>query len=235
MTLKPFLVGMLAALGLGAGVLAVGAQTDPYAAGTTGYDISYPQCGAGAPTGAFAIVGVNGGRPFSNNSCLAGEYSAAASLYINTGYSGAYRKAITSGCASQSKSIVGSSSQKQAWAIGCSEADKSVTYATGSGASSITMWWLDVETANSWSSSDLSLNKYTINGAAARLAQTGPPVGVYSNASMWATITGTSSFAHPNIAADWDTAGGACGTGFSGDPVWLVQSTVGGVDSDTAC
>lgn len=232
------MVGAVAAVGFGAAAQGAGAQTDPYAQGTTGYDVSYPQCGASAPGGAFGIVGVNGGRPFSDNSCLASEYSAAPqspSLYVNTGYSGAYRKNITSGCSSQSSSVPGSSSQRQAWAIGCSEAETSLTYATRSGAASVAMWWLDVETANSWSSSNLALNQYTINGAAARLAQTGLPVGVYSNASMWTIITGTGSFAHPNIEADWQTAGGACAAGFSGDPVWLVQSTAGGVDSDTAC
>src|SRR5579864_6452329 len=105
--LKASLIGLVAAAGLGAGVQGVGAQTDPYTQGSTGYDVSYPQCGAAAPTGAFGIIGVNGGRPFSNNACLAAEYSAAPqspapSLYINTGYSGAYRKDITSGCATQS-------------------------------------------------------------------------------------------------------------------------------------
>ena len=48
-----------------AGVLVanqVGAMA--YTSGSTGYDISYPQCGGHYPTGAFGIVGVNGGYPF---------------------------------------------------------------------------------------------------------------------------------------------------------------------------
>jgi len=242
---KAGLVGLIAAAGFSAAAQGVSAQTAPYAPGTIGYDVSYPQCGASAPAGAFGIIGVNGGRPFSNNSCLAAEYSAAPSapapsLYINTGYSGAYRKNITSDCAGQSKSVPGSSAQRQAWGIGCSEAESSFNYARSS-APTVAMWWLDVETANSWSSSNLSLNQYTINGAAAELttlttaAGITLPVGVYSSASMWTTIAGPSSFAHSNIAADWETAGGACGTSFSGDPVWLVQSTTGGIDSDKAC
>lgn len=218
----------------------VGAQTDPYTPLTTGYDVSYPQCGAAAPAGAFGIIGVNGGRPFSYNSCLQAEYSAAApspnpSLYINTAYSGAYRKNISSGCATQSKSVTGSSAQRQAWAIGCSEAESSMSYAGQNSAAPAAMWWLDVETANSWSSSNLSLNRYAIQGAAGRLAQTGLPVGVYSSSSMWTTITG-GSFTPSGIEADWETAGGACGpAGFTSSPVWLVQSTSGGFDSDSAC
>ena len=246
---KASVVGSVAAVGLGAFAQGVSAAaTDPYNSsfgsitGTAvGYDVSYPQCSTATtpPPGTFTfgIVGVNGGRPFNYNSCLQAEYSTAAteqlapSLYINTGYSGAYRRNITSYCSSQVPAA--SSALQQAWAIGCSEADSSMGYAVNQ--TPVAMWWLDVETANSWSSSNLTLNQYTINGAAFRLAQSGLPVGVYSSASMWTTITGSSSFAHPNIAADWEMAGGACGTGFSGDPVWLVQSTSGGVDTDTAC
>ncbi len=102
----------------------------PYQTGTVGYDVSYPNCGATA-SGTFAIVGVNGGRPFSNNSCFQAEYAAAPqspapSLYMNTGYSGAYRRNITANCSSQSTHVAGTSAQRQAWAIGCSEAETSL-------------------------------------------------------------------------------------------------------------
>lgn len=203
------------------------ASTDPYTAGSTGYDVSYPQCpGATAPAGAFAVLGVNHGRPFTANSCLGTEYGVAPrsplpSLYINTAYSGAYRKNITSGC---------SSGPNQAWQIGCSEAEYSLGQAAGLGAS---MWWLDVETGNSWSTSSLTQNQQAIQGAVDRLNQTGLPVGVYSTASMWKTITG-GSFTPNGLAADW-VAAGSCSTPFTSSPVWLTQATSGGVDHDTAC
>ncbi len=207
----------------------------PYTSGTTGYDVSYPNCGV-TPSGAFAIVGVNGGRPFSTNGCFQAEYAAAPqspvpSLYINTGYSGAYRKNINSACSSQSGTVTGSSAQKQAWAIGCSEADTSIQYAQRAAS----MWWLDVETGNSWSSSNLVLNQYTIEGVINRFAQTGLPVGVYSTASMWNTITG-GSFTPPSVVVyDW-VAGGSCSSPFMpSTTVWLTQTMSGGVDYDTAC
>src|SRR5216684_3012525 len=111
------------------------AATDPYPTGLVGYDVSYPQCGGTAAAGSFGIVGVNGGRPFTNNSCLGAEYAAAPkstapSLYINTGYAGAYRNNITTGCSALSGSVSGTSRQVQAWAIGCSEAETSMSYAT---------------------------------------------------------------------------------------------------------
>src|SRR3989440_12733133 len=60
-----------------------------YTPRSTGYDISFPQCGGAYPAGAFGVVGVNGGYPFVHyNPCLADEYkgSPRAALYINTGY-----------------------------------------------------------------------------------------------------------------------------------------------------
>jgi hypothetical protein len=92
----------------------------------------------------------------------------------------------------------------------------------------------DVETANSWSS-NTSLNRYAIQGAATRLAGSGLPVGVYSSSSMWTALM-ASAFTPSGIEADWETAGGVCATtGFTSNPVWLVQSTIGGLDSDAAC
>jgi len=215
------------------------AATDPYPTGLVGYDVSYPQCGGTAAAGSFGIVGVNGGRPFTNNSCLGAEYAAAPkstapSLYINTGYAGAYRNNITAGCSALSGSVSGTSRQVQAWAIGCSEAETSMSYATAQGATSVAAWWLDVETANSWSSGNLSLNRYAIQGAVTRLAQSGLPVGIYSTASMWSAITG-GNFTPTSVAADWEAAGGSCSTPFTSSPVWLVQSTTFGFDSDLAC
>lgn len=222
-------------------VAAVGAlaATDPYPTGLSGYDVSYPQCGGTPAAGSFGIVGVNGGRPFTNNGCLGSEYAAAPkstspSLYINTGYAVAYRNNITAGCTALSRSVSGTSRQVQAWAIGCSESETSISYASAQGATSPAAWWLDVETANSWSSSNLSLNRYAIQGAVSRLAQSGLPVGIYSNASMWSAITG-GKFTPSNVAADWETAGGSCSRPFTSSPVWLVQSTTSGFDSDLAC
>ena len=98
-----------------AGVLVanqVGAMA--YISGSTGYDISYPQCGGHYPTGAFGIVGVNGGYPFVHyNPCLADEYGHTpnAALYINTGYDPIYTqvdgKHSTPECVTQSASIQG--------------------------------------------------------------------------------------------------------------------------------
>ena len=215
----------------------------PYTRGTSGFDVSYPQCGSSLPNGKFGIVGVNNGRPTFYqpayqhvNPCLSGEYShwAAHALYINTGYDPSYTDSnhVTPGCSSSSSGIAGNAAQKAAWAAGCSEASMSSQYANSVGATNPSAWWLDVEIANSWSSSDLSLNQYTIQGIVTTLHQlsTGP-VGVYSTSYQWATIVGN-GFHPTGVNADWYATGtrsaksakAYCGrTGFSGDPVWLVQ------------
>src|SRR5437763_13476764 len=61
-----------------------------YTGGTNGNDISYPQCSTSSyPQNSFGIVGVAGGRAFTDNSCLAQEFvwaralSTPASLYMN--------------------------------------------------------------------------------------------------------------------------------------------------------
>src|SRR6202171_4151479 len=136
---------------------------DPYASGTTGYDYSYPQCGAAAPAANFGVVGVNAGYPFTYyNSCLAAEYAAAArtgnvAVYVNTGYDPTYTaidgRHTTQACANASAAVAGTQSQQAAWAVGCSEAQRDSAYASAQSATAPTAWWLDVEIANSWSSS----------------------------------------------------------------------------------
>src|SRR5260370_12134024 len=211
----------IAASGLSAIFLATTAASGvaaagPYPTGQSGYDVSYPQGGSATtpPAGSFGIVGVNGGRPFSNNACIAAEFAAApgptaASLYINTGYSGAYGKDTTAGCSSSSSSVPGTGRQQQAWAIGCSEAETSMTYAGQQGATLAAARWGDIETGNSWSSGNPSLNRAAIQGAVTRLAHSGLPVGIYSSASMWSTITG-SGFTPAGAVADWETPGRSC-------------------------
>jgi hypothetical protein len=218
----------------------------PYTSGATGYDVSYPNpCSAKGP-GTFGIVGVNGGRPFTINSCFSMQYATAsgtssASVYINTAYSGAYKRNITAECASLVSGTGLTGSYAQAWEIGCSEAYTSFTD-VGSGRTPV-MWWLDVETANSWSSSNFTLNYDAIRGAADRLhgLTAGKPVGIYSTAGAWSTITGGANISTV-VEGEWDAGSSTCPPtdtkGFTGAPVWLEQTgkdPITGLDTDSAC
>ncbi|TMG68674.1 MAG: hypothetical protein E6H86_04485 [Chloroflexi bacterium] len=216
----------------------------PYTGGQVGYDVSYPQCpGTSAPpapngiTWNFGIIGTNHGRPFTPPpaGCFANEYKAAASfttpsVYMNSAYSGAYRRNITPACSSVS-------GESQAWQIGCSEADYSANQVGGR---TVAVWWLDVETGNSWSTSNLTLNQQAIQGALDRLKAISPtwPVGVYSTTSMWTTITG-GSFVPNGVAGDWVPVSTTDCTStppfMPGTNLWLTQKTINSVDVDTAC
>ena len=215
---------------------------DPYAPGQKGYDISYPQCGRPMPaSGEFAVIGVNGGAPFSGNLCMVDQYvnaprSTPPALYVNTGYLPDYRYLITSGCRQQAGSINGADIEREAWAIGCSEAETSIKYAYALGVSSISMWWLDVEIINKWSL-QLNLNRFALQGTVTRLSQTDLPVGIYSSPAMWLMITGV--MAMPGyLSAIW-YAGGSCSRpffpGVNLAPVWLYQHTFDHLDHDWTC
>src|SRR5690348_14446576 len=200
-------VAMLVATQIGAS-----AAVNPYSG--AGYDFSYVQCGVSAPSAQFGIVGVNAGYPFTYyNNCLTAEYNAApaghASVYVNTGYDPSYTaidgRHTEQDCASASGQVNGTAAQQAAWAVGCSEAERDVGYATSQGAVAPAAWWLDVETANSWSTSDLSLNRYTIDGLVTRLrALTSTPIGIYSTSSQWGAITGGYQ---PAVDATWVATG----------------------------
>ncbi len=227
------------------------AATNPYTA--NGFDASYPQGSAPVVPTGFGIIGVTHGRPFTvdtSASTLWGLTGPNRSLYFNTGYALAYAKSETTSCASlaQGISFTGNahqvSTQRTAWAIGCSEAAYAVTSAPGTPSTG----WVDIETGNSWSSTT-SLNDATISGMVTELGNLAPgvPVGVYSTPSMWNTIAG-SAYVNAGIVADWGAGHTSCPSsdGFTKvgtstvAPLWLEQiGTVvaGGVtfDADTAC
>jgi hypothetical protein len=230
-------------------IAAWAAVTDPYTVGTTGFDISYPNCSSALPVGdSFAVVGVGGGRPFTANSCVGSEWTeaqtatgTAPSLYLNTGYAGAYSRNIDAPCTTAVSSALASgvfsglgkhalSQAEQAWEIGCSEVDYANTVKPNVPA----MWWADVETGNSWST-NASLNDYTIDGISYQMGVLGGG-GIYSTSTMLASITGSPTWEPtPAATAHWVSAG-SCTTTFGTASTWLSQSpTISGADSDTAC
>ncbi len=185
-------------------------------AGTLGSDISWPQCNGStntaSPSGAkFGIVGVNGGKPATQNPCLLDQFKWAAGLtgfqapqlYVNTADPGNTASdwpaaPVTSGvtdpygtCA-PAHGPKGANDQACAFEYGVEQAQYDFAYAKFAGASTTT-WWLDVETANSWQSRrNLDMNQAVLLGMYDFFTATpGVTVGVYSTKSQWGDIVGT--------------------------------------------
>ena len=222
----------------------------PYAQGTFGYDVSWPNCSAtptlGSVTVSFAIVGIGGGRPFTTSSCAQSEYKTAqssdgntTSLYYNTGYVGAYAHDIVKVCTGAVDAAASTSGldtfagftghaltqAEHAWEIGCSEAQYSFSNAPGAAS----FWWADVETGNSWST-NTTLNQFAIDGMsyAMNVMDTNSKGvvggGFYSSQGSWTKITGPSTFMPTPAAATWMTSV-ACGTtSFAGGTPAVVQN-----------
>ncbi len=255
------LLGLLPASGLPSPALAADRDQDgiPGVAASvpasTGYDISWPQCGGAYPANpAFGIVGVNAGIVFSANPCVTSQISwaggARAGLYANTGNPGpALSKHWPLGqttprfCDPANPDSADCAYDYGANAATDSWSDAVTAFAALALAESpaTSSWWLDVETSNSWRS-DVSLNVAALSGATDALGARGvTKLGFYSTQYQWNVITGgTAAFAgHPSWvagAADASGAAALCGTnGFTGGGVALGQYITGGFDADLAC
>jgi LysM repeat protein len=213
-------------------------QSDPYRRGAVGYDVSYPNCAVPVPAShAFAVIGLNWGRPFTTNPCFAREWAVAQpppSIYINTAYSRTLFRHITPDCGAAGRSQPLRRAAQRAYAVGCSEAAAALKLVAATSPLAI---WLDVEPGNTWSS-QRSLNAATIKGILEHLLTQSPHpmVGVYSNVGFWRQIAGAwSSLSVPEWVATGAPDPPGCPSGFANGPVWLSQSSDGPLDVDTVC
>jgi LysM repeat protein len=215
--------------------------SNPYPRGAVGFDVSYPNCRSrGIPEAVFAVIGLNGGRPFTTNPCFESEYAAARasnaqpSIYLNAAYGPALFAQISDDCRVVSADEPLSQSGQRAYAVGCSEARAAGQSLAASPAAVI---WIDVEPANTWSKRQ-ALNRAAIQGFVDELLTETPRpvVGVYSNATSWRQIMGAwDSFGQPEwlaTSAAPDPPG--CPEPFSNGPVWMSQHTTT-LDLDIAC
>jgi hypothetical protein len=208
-----------------------------------GYDIAWPQCSKPVPPSpAFGIVGVSNGLAFSDNPCLAAEYAWASSatrapaVYMNTADPGPQSTRWT---LPGPKACSGASDDLGCvYNYGWNAAAHAFAYATAQGANP-SAWWLDIETANTWST-NLAANVADIQGMVDYLRGQGRTVGVYSTRYQWGQITGGLSLAVPNWVAgaskqsqavSWCTPSKS----FTGGPVALVQYPAGTYDGDVPC
>ena len=208
-----------------------------------GYDISWPQCSQSLPAKpAFGIVGTSNGLAFSDNPCLAQEYSWAIAalrspaLYMSTADPGSQSVHWTTPGPKPCSGV--SADLGCAYNYGWNAARHAFTYATSQHAVA-TIWWLDIETANTWST-DLAANNADIQGMIDYLHSQAVTVGVYSTAYQWGQITGSVALAVPNWVAGATSASQAASwctpsRSFTGGTVSMVQYPAGSYDGDVAC
>jgi hypothetical protein len=229
---------------------------------TPGRDISFPQCQSAPPTGSFGIVGVDGGRPFDLNACLAPEIAWAAAFgapayYLNSADPGPTMSShwpagqlLPGACEASSLDSI-DCSYDYGWNAAADSYARAAAAAASVGAPVVSgaTWWLDAETGNTWES--LEFGETAVNHANDTAALTGMrdflraqgvrTVGVYSNALQWQRITGGASLGRAPV---WyaglggpSSAAAHCASpySFTGGPVRLTQYANGGFDADNAC
>lgn len=191
-----------------------------------GIDVSWPQCGATMPQlpAAFVMVGVNGGRPFTDNPCAAQELAFAKrhsgyAAYVNldaphSGDPTSYGRRATTDALRRARAA---------------QIDVEVL-------------WLDIEVLNHWSR-DLAVNVAVINGAITALRRHGIAAGLYSSGAMWQQITGGARVDMPvwlaTAATDYRDARRECRVGLGAHPALMVQYVAGvsgwAIDVDVLC
>jgi hypothetical protein len=190
-----------------------------------GVDVSWPQCdGIPALASGFAVVGVNGGRPFTDNPCLAQQVTYAKQ---RSGYAAYLNLDAPRG--------------EDPASYGARAAIDGLARATRAGLHLQTIW-LDVEVLNHWSH-DASTNVGVINGAAAALQKRGLTVGVYSSVPMWQDITGGAAVTMPvwlaTSVVDYRDVQPLCKAGLGGRPAEMAQYVASAdghlIDIDVLC
>ena len=244
-----------------------------------GIDVSWPQCGATLPTNhAFGIVGVNGGLATTTNDCMTeqllwantaigGTVQPKVQLYVNTANPGGLGTSSWPSNNVDSTNTIAPNPYGTcdnhdtlacAWQYGWNRAVEDVLIrfqpaATRAGMSvdpASYIWWLDVETENTWklggSVFDTQSNTAVLEGMTAYFTAQNAQVGLYSTAYQWSQIVGTSvsSTSNLNNKINWRPGGASLKTAKSactakplttGGTVVLTQYIANSLDYNYSC
>lgn len=220
-------LGLLTLLTAAAVAPSLAAGAAGYPAGLAGFDISWPQCHGGPPTDPFdfAVIGVNDGRAMTQNACFAQQVAwarqgaHAPSLYLNT--NAPPDDYNVTACAQDAMC--------RSYHYGQDAAAYALSWAN-TAAADIGAYWLDVETANTWTA-DAVANAKVLQGMIEYLQAHGKSVGIYSTSYQYGKIAG--SYAPglplwvPGVAHGPQDGPIACYTApaFAGGRVAMVQWT----------
>lgn len=223
-----------------------------FAATGDGWDVSWPQCTTrGATTsnlpdgGAFAVVGLTRGAPFTDNECFAAQWAWASSLpgepsvYLNTDAPGVRDSA--GGRVWAELCGTGTPTSSCGYEYGVRIAQYALPKLPTTPSGGRPMVWLDVEGPYTngpfWQTGydgAVAVNRGVLSGAVATLRDAGYRPGFYSDRADstspdWRDIVGDFRPSHLQTwvfrAATGEAPGDMCGKdiSFSGGPVVMVQ------------
>ncbi|MEO6513614.1 MAG: hypothetical protein ABIR37_02910 [Candidatus Saccharimonadales bacterium] len=257
-----FIITALALLTFSSGVAFAAKPAASAPAPPTGNDISWPQCNKTLPKGqAFGVVGVNGGLANNTNPCLATQLAWAnqskggtgqplVSLYVNTANPGLTGSWWPSSNDYAGTTIVspygtcdGTDTAACAYIYGYAKAYDDATIRGVSNPASY-LWWLDVETINSWEA-NTAANAADLEGMTAYFQSIGARVGLYSTSYQWGKIVGkVSSDSNLNNLQSWIPGARSAASAktncslaplTAGSPVTLTQYVSSNLDYDVSC
>ena len=179
------------------------AATDPYPAGATGYDVSWPQCRHQVFDQDQAVAG----RPVVRHSrCQRRDDQRLQQLLCGRGGLGRHRTfPFTSSC-SRPRAAHRRRTRRQALkrpvpppavsaraTTGATTTPKSDIAFVQSRRPNPRIWWLDVETAEGWPTSPMfqPVNAAIVQGALAAIKEAGDVGGIYCTWYQWGQITGS--------------------------------------------
>ncbi len=244
-----------------------------------GYDISYPQCGKRLPTNYyFVVVGVNGGNAAKPNPCLAdqlvwahkakvGTSQPRVQLYVNTANPGEVIDQITTWPKTPSDDngntpinpygvCGGANDDACSWLYGWNRSIYTEgVFRAAADSRNINaqtadyVWWLDVETMNTWQSGSkeaLIRNTAALEGFGAYYQSRGAKIGLYSTAIQWGEITGNNigQTSNLNKLPNWRPSGASLSNAkrncsvpalTAGGYISLTQYVVKNLDHNHSC
>lgn len=230
-----------------------------------GNDVSWPQCNKPLPDApAFGIVGVNNGLANTTNPCLAEQLRWAeainvnptgqptVALYVNTanpGLAGSWWPTSNEYPAGRVVPNPYGTCKDQDVGVACAfmygyAKAYDDAYIRGISNPGDYLWWLDVETENTWSG-DRNANRAVLEGMTDFFKSIQADVGIYSSGYQWNRIVGSvasssSLYALPSWLAGARTVSGAkanCSDAplTPGGQVTLTQFVSSGFDYDNSC
>jgi hypothetical protein len=226
-----------------------------------GVDVSHDKCSTTLPADrAFGIIGVNGGKATTFNPCRAAQMTWAAGstggtsqplvqLYVNTGNPGEVKDQVTTWPTTGSTphgTCTGKTDRACAYEYGRLRAVDDLAQVSGP---QDHVWWLDVETMNTWDSAQPGWairNRAVLEAMVDEFTRAGiGTIGIYSTAHQWGEIVGTVP-SGSNLHGRPSWLAGAAGIGparrmcglpplTAGGTVAMVQFIEDGFDRNLSC